>query len=58
MYGILRWKYDERGKDYLDIVKNEDGSVHIFEKLADADFYANSFPSDLLRVISLEPVNE
>jgi len=54
MYMILWWKL----KDYLDAVKNKDGSITLFETVEEADAFANKQKySDDLRVISIEGVN-
>ena len=55
MYMILWWKDDD---NYLDAVKNEDGSLRLFT-LQEADDFANNHPkSDDMRVISIEGVCE
>ena len=50
MYMILWWKNFD---NYLTCVHNENGSIKIFEKLEDADFYANEhICSNDMKVIS------
>jgi hypothetical protein len=53
MYVIIYWKNDD---NYIDFVKNEDGSIKIFESLKEADRYANEYKIGEARVISLEGV--
>lgn len=55
MYAILQWINDS----YVVAVQNENGSMKLFEKLMDADSYANHIePNDIVRVISIEGVKE
>jgi len=66
MYMILKWgkKTEGVGKvfydaDYLDCIKNEDGSIRLFAFLGEADNFANKREdSDDLRVISIEGLQE
>ena len=67
MYMILkwgRWRKNLSGKifnddDYLSCITDEDGSIRLFEKLEEADNFANNREdSDNLRVISIEGVQE
>ena len=54
MYLILWWK---DGDNYLDAVKNKDGSITLFETLEKADAFANKHRYfEDLRVISIEGV--
>jgi len=55
MYAIIYWKNDD---NYVDFVKNEDGSIKIFEGLKEADRYANEYEYKIgeARVVSLEGV--
>lgn len=56
---ILWWKerYKSGTKDYLDAVRNVDGSITLFDKLSEADAFANKDKfSDDMRVISIEGV--
>ena len=55
MYAILQWINDS----YVVAVSNEDGSLKLFEKLTEADSYANQLKTnDNVRVISIEGVKE
>lgn len=57
MYMILWWKAKGKRdtKDYLDALKNPDGSITLFDTLEAADAFASgSKYSDDLRVISIE----
>ncbi len=55
MYMILVWG----ANDFLDTVKNKDGSIKLFETLKEADNYANQMSNpDDVRVISIEGVKE
>lgn len=54
MYMILVWE-----NDYLDCLRNKDKSIKLFEKLKEADDYANTMEDpDNVRVISIEGVKE
>lgn len=55
MFGIIYWKDND---NYIDFVKNEDGSVMVFDSLRDADRYANEYEYKIgeARVVSLEGV--
>lgn len=45
--------------DFLSFISNEDGSVKLFEKLSEADQYADKLSNpDDARVISIEGVHE
>ncbi len=56
MYGIIQWLDNN---NFLTFIQNENGSVKIFDKLEEADKYANEIePNDSVRVVSLESVNE
>ncbi len=60
MYMILWWKKKGRQetKDYLDALKNPDGSITLFDTLEIADAFANGSKfSEDLRVISIEGVS-
>lgn len=56
---ILLWIDDD---NYLTYIANEDGSIKLFNRLIDADEYANGlkypFDTDNVRVISIEGVKE
>jgi len=55
MYAILQWIND----NYVVPIVNENGSLKLFEKLEEADRYANEIePNDSVRVISIEGVKE
>lgn len=55
MYAIIQWINAE----YVVAVQNENGSMKLFDKLVDADSYANQIePNDSVRVISIEGVRE
>ena len=55
MYMILVWG----ANDFLDTVKNKDGSIKLFENIEEADNYANQMSSsDDARVISIEGVEK
>jgi len=67
MYMILkwgRWRKHLSGKifndgDYLNCIKNKDGSIRLFEGIQETDNFANKREdSDNLRVISIEGVQE
>jgi len=55
MFGIIYWKDND---NYIDFVKNEDGSVMVFGSLKEADRYANEYEYKIgeARVVSLEEV--
>jgi hypothetical protein len=55
MFGIIYWKDND---NYIDFVKNEDGSVMVFDSLIEADRYANEYEYEIgdARVVSLEGV--
>lgn len=60
MYIILWWK---NGDKHLDAVKNEDGSIKLFDILGEADLYASKSEQlrgnkNDMRVISIEGVEE
>ena len=53
MYMILNWVND----DYVTAITNINGSIRLFEKLTEADGYADGQGNkDNLRVISIEGV--
>jgi hypothetical protein len=54
MYVIIYWKND----NYIDFVKNEDGSIKIFGSLKEANRYANEYEYKIgeARVVSLKGV--
>ena len=55
MYAILQWIND----NYVVAITNENGSLKLFDKLAEADRYAEQIePNDSVRVISIEGVSE
>jgi hypothetical protein len=56
MFGIIYWKKSD--DNYIDFVKNEDGSVMVFDSLMEADRYANEYEYKIgeARVVSLEGV--
>jgi hypothetical protein len=55
MFAIIYWKNND---NYVDFVKNEDGSIKLFDSLKDADRYANEQEYQIgeARVVSLEEV--
>jgi len=56
MYMILYWV---KGSDYITCIQNEDGSIKLFEKLEEADKWANEQKCNAyLRVISIEGIGE
>ena len=56
MYIIIMWS--EKGS-IIDAVKNNDGSIRLFETIGEADNYANQMSnSDDARVISIEAIEE
>lgn len=56
MYIILWWKDAD---NYLDVIKNDDGSIKLFETLGQADDFADNHKHSVdLRVISIEGVKE
>ena len=60
MYAILWWRNegDRDTKDYLDAIKNPNGSITLFDTLKEADAFANvSNYTEDLRVISIEGVS-
>jgi len=55
MYAVIQWINDS----YVVAITNENGSLKLFDKLAEADSYANEIePNDSVRVISIESVRE
>lgn len=58
MYAVLWWKDDDGLADsYLTFIKNENGSIRLFETLDEADEFVNKHElTDDLRVISIEGV--
>ena len=55
MYGIIYWKDND---NYIDFVKNKDGSIRIFDSIKEADRYANEYEHQIgeARVVSLTEV--
>jgi hypothetical protein len=55
MYGIIYWKEND---NYIDFVKNKDGSIRIFDGIKEADRYANEYEHQIgeARVVSLKEV--
>lgn len=55
MYAIIQWIND----NYVVPIVNENGSLKLFDRLVEADGYANEIePNDSVRVISIESVRE
>jgi hypothetical protein len=56
MFAIIYWSKND--ENYIDFVKNEDGSIKVFESLREADRYANEYEYKIgeARVVSLEEV--
>jgi len=55
MYAVIQWVND----NYVVAITKENGSLKLFDRLAEADSYANEIePNDSVRVISVEGVME
>ena len=56
MYMILWWLDED---NYMSCVHNEDGSIRLWDTLAEADAYANEHrASESMRVISIEAAEQ